>query len=275
MKKLLKNGKILDTGGKRFKLIEEMKEEYRSKDHSGVVHEGGEEDRYPNEGVQLSDIDNMSGNETDEEECEPFMDTRMYLADFSTLMLNALIYRLNKVLGFETLLIISKSGKDLYLLIRASPGDLRVHAQNQEYLLSLEVGYTDIETQPPFSLGKIDWLTYIEPCDDNLNPLNKVIVPDKYQEEVDQYENIIKEQLAHIYKKSKEGTKESTEIDPIELARELGTNDIFEGTGISEETWQTYITFMKVLSKTLKNFVQDPEIEMTKDRIGLFTQKAY
>jgi len=97
-----------------------------------------------------------------------------------------------------------------------------------------------------------------------LNPLNKVIVPEKYQKEVDQYEKLIKEQLAHIYKKSKEGTKESTEIDPIELARELGTNDTFSGTGITDETWETYITFMKVLGKTLKNFVQDPEIEITK-----------
>jgi len=148
----MRNGKVLDTGGKRFKLIEEMEEDYKSQE--GVVHEGGEEMDIPNEGVHVRTIKQMDINDTDDEEVEPYIDTRMYLADFSNLILNALIYRLNKVLGFETLLIISKNGKDLYLLIRASTGDLRVHAQNQEYLLSLEVGYTDIETQPPFSLGK-------------------------------------------------------------------------------------------------------------------------
>jgi hypothetical protein len=74
--------------------------------------------------------------------------------------MNAIIYRLNKLLGFETMLLISHKGDNLYLLIKASEGDLRVHAQKQKYLLSLEVGYTDLVTQPPFSLGKLLFITF-------------------------------------------------------------------------------------------------------------------
>ena len=149
-RKLMKDGKILKSGGKRFRLVEEIQKENEEM-NGGVVHDGGEQE--PNSEYLDRDQKDETLQETDEED-EPYIDTRIYLSDFSTLMLNALIYRMNKVLGFETMLIISKSGRHLYLLIRASTGDLKVHAQNQGYLLSLEVGYTDIETQPPFSLGK-------------------------------------------------------------------------------------------------------------------------
>lgn len=113
----------------------------------------------PDEEVHAAHMRSMSVHDTDDMDAEPFIDTKIYLSDFTTLMLNAIIYRLNKLLGFETLLLISHKGNNLYLLIKASEGDLREQAQKQEYLLSLEVGYTDLETQPPFSLGKILYLT--------------------------------------------------------------------------------------------------------------------
>lgn len=109
----------------------------------------------PDEEVHAGHMQEMSVHDTDDMDTEPFIDTKIYLSDFTTLMLNAIIYRLNKLLGFETLLMVSHKGNNLYLLIKASEGDLREQAQKQEYLLSLEVGYTDLETQPPFSLGKI------------------------------------------------------------------------------------------------------------------------
>lgn len=150
MTKLMKDNRILDKGGKRFRPVEELENE---KNTGNVVHEGGENKKEDSDTDGLN-LDKLADMVIDAQDDEEFFDTRMYLSDFSNLILNAIIYKLNKILGFETLLLISKSGEDLYLMIRASDGDLSVHAQNQGYLLSLEVGYTDIETQPPFSLGK-------------------------------------------------------------------------------------------------------------------------
>jgi hypothetical protein len=175
---------------------------------------------------------------------------------------------MNKVLGFETLLLISKSGRDLYLLIRASRGDLRTHAQDQGYLLALDVGYTDLDSQPPFSL---------EPCDLNLNPLNRIIVPEEYKEKVDQLENSVTISLAKIYKVSKENTTnaQAFNISDEELANELGTDDIFTSKGVTNETWESYIMFLEVLSKTLYNCVNDNTINLRGYRVGIFIGLAY
>jgi hypothetical protein len=108
-----------------------------------------------------------------------------------------------------------------------------------------------------------------------LNPLNKVVPPDDLVNEVNSYEYIIQNQLAAIYIKGKEGTVEATDINARDLLEDLGTNDTFIGVGLIEETWTVYIEFMKVLSFTLKNFVEDPTIEMRKENIGIFLRKAY
>lgn len=169
---LAPNGKVRNKCGQRFRRVEEFKQavygEVNGVKEENVVYEGGVESavdatdmKYeenadiPDEEVHAASIQNMSIHDTDDMDVEPFIDTKVYLSDFSTLMLNAIIYRLNKLLGFETMLLISHKGDNLYLLIKASEDDLRVQAQKQKYLLSLEVGYTDLLTQPPFSLGKL------------------------------------------------------------------------------------------------------------------------
>jgi hypothetical protein len=189
------NGKVRNKCGQRFRRVEEFKQAVYGEvngavngevngelngevygEGENVIHEGGasgaesgigvgdiqyeENLDIPDEDVHAASIKDFSINDTDDMDVEPFIDTKVYLSDFSTLMLNAIIYRLNKLLGFETMLLISHKGDNLYLLIKASEGDLRVHAQKQKYLLSLEVGYTDLVTQPPFSLGKLLFIKF-------------------------------------------------------------------------------------------------------------------
>lgn len=150
--RLKRDEKVLNKCGGRFVKTAKTDE---SRHRQEQVYEGGKEEEIPDESVHAQPINEMSFNESvDDGDVDPFLDTRDYCSDFSSMMLNAIIYRLNKVLGFETLLLMSKSGRDLYLLITASTGDLRTHAQNQDYRLTLEVGYTDLDSLPPFSLGK-------------------------------------------------------------------------------------------------------------------------
>lgn len=154
--------RVRNTGGGRFKLSEERKavDSKSSNFFDGGRYEGDENMEYiPNE-AGAAQVKEVSVNNTDDEDLDKFIDTRVYLSDLKTMMLNALIYRMNKVLGFETLLLMSRSGKEMYLLIKASNGDLKKHAQDQQYQLSLNVGYTDLDTQPPFSIGKFLALTH-------------------------------------------------------------------------------------------------------------------
>lgn len=123
-KHLVKQGEVRNLCGGRFQKAQRTDDSQR---RSGVIYEGGKEEMdIPEEDAHANQVKEMSINDdTNEEDQDPFIDTRVYCADFTTLILNAIIYRLNKHLGFETLLLMSKSGRDLYLLISASPGDLR------------------------------------------------------------------------------------------------------------------------------------------------------
>lgn len=151
------DGRVLNRCGGRFQRSIHLQNNSNSSASSNDDYEGGKEEEnldIPDESVHAGQVREMSVHDTDEEDLDPFVDTREYCADFTTLTLNALIYRLNKILGFQTLLLVSKSGRDLYLLINAGTDDLKRHAQEQHYELGMEVGYTDLHSQPPFSLGK-------------------------------------------------------------------------------------------------------------------------
>ena len=150
------NGKIQNKYGGRFKKSEIAVDRKSISSEVELEEEGGDEDdEVPEEGNDQRDVRVFEGDvHLDEEDYDPYVDTKLYCADFSTMILNAMIYRLNRVLGFETCLIMSKTGKYLYLLVKGNPGELRMHAQNQEYSLSLEVGYWDLVSQSAFSLGK-------------------------------------------------------------------------------------------------------------------------
>jgi hypothetical protein len=117
---------VIDNGGGRFKKSEDFNND---DSQPSQYYEGGKEEDENmgdiNEEVVAGAIEEMSVHNTDTEDIDPFIDSRVYLSDFSTLVLNAMIYRLNKILGFETILLMSNSGRNLYLLIRATTGDLK------------------------------------------------------------------------------------------------------------------------------------------------------
>lgn len=92
--------KLVRRGGKRFVRPDEM---------DGAVEE---------------DEDSEAGFEK-----EPFIDTQKYDADFASFMLNSIIYKLTRVLDFDTVLLLSKSGEHLYLLVRAEEKDLKKLSQ--------------------------------------------------------------------------------------------------------------------------------------------------
>ena len=56
---------------------------------------------------------------------DKFIDTQNYKADFQSFIMNVIIYKLTRVLGFDTVLLMSTSGKHLYLLVRAEEKDLK------------------------------------------------------------------------------------------------------------------------------------------------------
>ena len=107
-----------------------------------------------------------------------------------------------------------------------------------------------------------------------LNPLNRVKVPEKFEERVDQYEKIVRINLAKIYKQTKAGFDDNDHNDE-DLADELGTDDIFTSNGVSEEAWETFIVFLEILGKILGNFYEDENIDLDGFRAGLYLMKAY
>ena len=150
------NDKVANRWGGRFKKSEVIIDRKSISSEVEINEEGGEDDAdVPDEGNLPQPVRELEAEiHKDEADYDPYVDTRMYCADFSTMILNAMIYRLNRVLGFETCLLMSKTGASLYLLVKGNPGELRLHAQDQEYSLSIEVGYSDLVSQSAFSLGK-------------------------------------------------------------------------------------------------------------------------
>lgn len=71
-----------------------------------------------------SDIDSVERNELSFE-MDKFVDTNNYSADYQNFMLNCIIYKVSRVLGFDTVLLLSNNGKYLFLLVRADEKDLK------------------------------------------------------------------------------------------------------------------------------------------------------
>ena len=92
---IMRDDKVLNRGGGRFTVNEEDGKPV----NTAINGENGENDM----NVSLIHL-----NDETIEDNEAFLDSKVYLSDFSTLILNGIIYRLNKILGFETLLLLSK-----------------------------------------------------------------------------------------------------------------------------------------------------------------------
>lgn len=152
----------------------------------------------------------------------------------------------------------SKSGRDLYLCIKASTGDLKRHAQNQLYSLTLDIGYSDIKS--------------LEPCDNLLNPLGKVKPPEKFKPEIDVLERQVKKHLKRIEQISRAGeiiTKDNAD----EFADEFDADDVYVNNKIKAGVWKNYIKFLEVLSRTLENGIRSFRFDGY--RAGYFIGLAY
>jgi hypothetical protein len=102
------------------------------------------------EGTHVQDVKTSSVHVNPETEKESYIDSNENMSkDFSNIMLNGIIYKLNKILGFETLLLFSESGEFIYLLIRATEEELRILAQDQDHPLALNLGFSDFSSLDP------------------------------------------------------------------------------------------------------------------------------
>lgn len=72
-------------------------------------------------------------DEDDEIWPEKYVDSKHYLSDFQSFIINVLLYKLSRVLGFDSVLLLSWTGKYIFLLIRSDDKDLKKLAQSQEY----------------------------------------------------------------------------------------------------------------------------------------------
>ena len=96
------------------------------------------------------------------EETGEWNDTSTQARDFSTLIRNVILVKLTRHLGLNARLLLSFSGKKIFIVIFADEADLKTEAERDDYSLQLEVGITDLPS--------------LEPCDDKLRPfrlLNK------------------------------------------------------------------------------------------------------
>lgn len=70
------DGSILNRNGGRFRKTEHFKDEI---DEDDSMQEGGEEDaEVPNEEIHAQEVRDFSVNDTQEEDLDPFVDTRVY-----------------------------------------------------------------------------------------------------------------------------------------------------------------------------------------------------
>ena len=88
------------------------------------------------------------------------------------------------MLGFDSVLLLSKTGKYIFLLIRSDDKDLKKLAQQQEYKLWLEIGSSDA--------------TSLEPCDSLLWPLSKIKPPDDIADQVKILEDKVSQAINRI-----------------------------------------------------------------------------
>lgn len=251
------DGRVKNRGGGRFEKNEKVYENRMANGEASgsMMHDGGDNSNV-DENTNFHDIN----KDLTELDMDCFIDRKTYLTDISTLFLNAIIYRLNKVLGFETLLLMSKSGKSLYLCIKASYGDLKVHAQIQQYSLTLDIGYSDIAS--------------LEPCDQYLNPLSKVRPPDDLKHSISHEEKKLKKLLTTIDQINRDG--EETDAEYInEIAEEFDADDVYVNPNIPVEIWKNYIKFTQVLCTTLENGINDESFDLCDYKAGMFVGQAY
>ncbi|OMJ91300.1 hypothetical protein SteCoe_6192 [Stentor coeruleus] len=78
--------------------------------------------------------------------------------DFSTLVRNAVFYKLVGSLGLKVRQIVSRGGEYIFLLITADEADLQIEAERTRFNKQLEIALTDIQS--------------LVPCDQSLRPMH-------------------------------------------------------------------------------------------------------
>ena len=78
--------------------------------------------------------------------------------DFTTLVRNALVYKLVGCLGLKVKQVVSQSGEHIFIVIYADEADLEIEAERVMYSKELEITVTDLHS--------------LVPCDESLRPMD-------------------------------------------------------------------------------------------------------
>lgn len=107
---------------------------------------------------------------------------------------------------------------------------MKIQAQNQQYQLKIEVGFSDISS--------------LDPCDIFNNPLNKVRPPEEIKATINDLEGKVKKCMTKIDKiANKDDIGDDETIN--ELAEEFDIDDVYVNDKIKIEIWHGYIRFLE------------------------------
>ena len=156
--------------------------------------------------------------------------------DFTTLLRNALVYKLVGCLGLKAKQLISQNGEFIFIVIAADESDLEMEAERVMYSKELEIALTDLQS--------------LIPCDQSLRPM-------------------------HLLKADSEIKKIYKEVKPF-FVRAFGLEkdshrkvDIhYEPIGVTPIQWQTYKIFLCLLKDGIQKI--EKSIASHKNQMFLF-----
>lgn len=69
--------------------------------------------------------------------------------DVTTLIFNIFLHKINVGLSLESRTLMSVSGDNIYIVVRADEGDLKKTAETSKYTMQLAIGLTDLTSLEP------------------------------------------------------------------------------------------------------------------------------
>lgn len=147
-------------------------------------------------------------------------DTGVYAKDFTTLLRNAILYKLVGNLGLKVKQIMSQTGEYIFLLLVADEKDLEIEAERVRFNKQLEIAVTD--------------LISLLPCDSTFRPLHLLNSPT--------------DSIKALYKKVRSFYRKAFKIDRDTEKKSYK----YEPVGVSEGQWETYKFFLENIKSGIK-----------------------
>lgn len=156
--------------------------------------------------------------------------------DFTTIVRNAIFYKLVGCLGLKAKQVLSVSGEYIYIVITADESDLEIEAERIMFSKELEISLTDLQS--------------LFPCDLSLRPMHLLKPPDQ--------------EVRNAYKAVK-----SFFVKAFKLEKNINKVDIrYDANGVTLMQWQVYKVFLSLLKEGIQKI--EESIESHKNQMFLF-----